>query len=194
MIGAVLLATIAAAQPPSLSWEGTAEVYPPGRVLKLAVRSRIDSDGKVVSESWPIELGEAKGLRRMTITADGGTMERGGESQPMPREIWTEETAQFGFYRQLQGAAALAPERAKQGITSISVPGHVTTWFRLAPDGTLAGAVNEVPTGEQGRKAYQVFRLDGFWEAGGAVFPKHMEMVRDGQPYFTLDVTKFDAR
>ena len=121
-------------------------------------------------------------------------MERGGESQPMPPEIWFEERAQFGFYRQLQEAATLAPERAKQGVTSFSVPGEVTTWFRLASDGTLIGAVNEVPSGGEGDKAYQTFRLEGFWQSGEALFPRHMEIVRAGEPCFTLDVTKFDAR
>jgi len=44
-----------------------------------------------------------------------------------------------------------------------------------------------------GETAYQQFRFDGFWKSSESVFPKHMEMLRDGQPYFTLDVTRFEA-
>lgn len=189
-----LLATVAASQTPALHWEGTAEVYPPGRTLKIAVRSHIDRNGNVVSESWPIELGEARGLRRMLISAQGGTMERAREKQSMPTEIWSEERAQFGFYRQLQEAHSLALDRARNGVTTFSVPGEVTTWFRVATDGGLVGAINEVPVGGPGQKAYQTLRFAGFWLDDGAIFPKHLEMIRDGKPFFTLDVTKFDAR
>lgn len=189
-----LLATVAASQTPALHWEGTAEVYPLGRTLKIAVRSHIDRNGNVVSESWPIELGESRGLRRILISAQGGTMERAGEKQAMPTEIWSEERAQFGFYRQLQEAHSLAFDRARSGVTTFSVPGEVTTWFRVATDGSLVGAINEVPVGGPGQKAYQTFRFAGFWLDDGAIFPKHLEMTRDGKPFFTLDVTKFDAR
>ena len=189
MIGMVLLA--AAAGPLALSWEGTAEVYPPGSKLEIAVRTSIDRDGNVVSESWPVAVGEAKGLRRMTLSAHGGTMERGGEKQAMPQDIWAEERAQFGFYRQLQTAASLLPEHIAKGVNTFSVDGAVKTWFRIGPDGELIGAVNEVPTGDG--RAWQEFRFDGLLRNDGAVFPRGMRMIRDGQPYFRLNVTKFDA-
>jgi hypothetical protein len=187
-----LLATVAALQAPAMSWEGTAEVYPPGQTLKIAVRTRIDKDGNVISESWPIEMGEAKGLRRMTITDAGGTMERSGEKQLMPPEIWLEERAQFGFYRQLQVAASQLPARIAQGVNTFSVEGEVKTWFRIGPTGELVGAVNEVPTG--GGRAWQEFRFEGLLHSNGAVFPKQMRMTRNGERFFLLDVTSFDAR
>jgi len=191
LIGLALLAA-AAAGPMSLSWEGTAEVYPPGRKVEIAVRSRIDRDGNVVSESWPVEVGEANGLRRMTLTAEGGTTERGGQMQPMPPEFWNEERAQFGFYRQLQVAASIVPDRVAQGANTFSVDGEVKTWFRIGSDGQLDGAVNEVPTAKG--RAWQEFQFDGFHRSNGAVFPKQMRMTRNGDPFFLLKVTRFDAR
>ena len=191
MIAFALLAALAGQQP-SLSWEGTAEVYPPGRALKIAVRSSIDADGNVVSDSWPVELGEGKGLRRMTLSANGGTTERGGEKQPMPADMLAEERAQFGFYRQLQTAASQVPARIAQGVNTFAVEGEVKTWFRIGSDGQLIGAVNEVPTGAG--RAWQEFRFDGLLRSNGAIFPKQMRMTRNGRRYFLLDVTKFDAR
>ena len=190
MIGIALLA--AAAGPLALSWEGQGEVYPPGRTLQIAVRSSIDRDGNVVSESWPVELGEAKGLRRMTLSAEGGTMERAGEKQAMPAEMWAEERAQFGFYRQLQEAASEAPAYFAKGVNTFSVDGEVKSWFRIGSNGQLIGAVNEVPTAEG--RAWQEFRFDGLLHSNGAVFPKQMRMTRNGRRFFLLDVTKFDAR
>jgi len=110
----------------------------------------------------------------------------------MPAEIWAEETAQFGFYRQLQVAAAQVADNVARGVNMFSVPGAVRTWFRIGSNGQLVGAINQVPTG--GGRAWQEFRFDGFWQSNGAIFPKRMRMIRDGKPYFTLNVTGFDAR
>ena len=191
MIG-FALGVAAAAGAHSLSWEGTAEVYPPGQVLKIAVRSSIDRDGTVVSESWPVAVGEEKGLRRMTLSSTGGTIERGGQTQPMPKEMWDEEHAQFGFYQQLQAAAEEVPRHIAEGVNLFSVAGAVTTWFRIGQDGQLTGAVNEVPAGSG--RAWQEFRFDGLLRSNGAVFPRQLLMTRNGERYFLLEVTKFDAR
>lgn len=185
MTSLALLAAVA------LSWEGTGTVYPPGAPLKIAVRTRIDADGNVVSESWPVAIGEEKGLRRMTLRVDGGTVERGGKSEPMPQFMWNEERAQFGFYQQLQAASVKAKDVARQGANTFSVPGLVRTWFRVDAEGTITEAVNIVPA--EGGQAHQRFRFDGFLIDDGAVFPRHMEMYRGGKPYFTLDVTRFDG-
>ena len=175
-----------------LSWEGEAVVHLPGGELKIAVRTRIDSIGNVVGESWPVELGEAKGLRRMTLTDGTGTMERGGKLEPMPEAMYREEQQQFDFYRHLQFAADEAPEMAALGVNTFQVGGVPLTWFRIDRDGYLVGAVNEIHAA--GGTAYQTFKFDGFWKSGESVFPKHMEMTRDGKPFFRLDVTRFDAR
>ena len=189
MIAAFL---IAAAGAHLLRWEGTGEVYPPDRVIKLGIRTRIE-DGNVLSETWPVEQGESKGMHRMTLDQTGGTVEIGGKKDPMPQSMWDEEHAQYGFYAQLQEAARRAPSLARQGVNAFSVDGAVRTWFRLDSSGQIIGAVNEVPAGENGARAYQTFRLDGFWQSNGLVFPRHMEMRREGKPYFTLDVTEFEG-
>lgn len=174
-----------------LSWEGTAEVYPPGRTLKIGVRTSIDPIGNVVSDSWPLEVGEAKGLRRMRIADGEGTIERAGKSEPMPEAMRFEEQAQFAFYRFLQLAAQRAPDRAALGVDTFQVAGAPLTWFKIDRNGRIVGAVNEVPA--NGATAYQQFRFDGFWQSRESIFPKHMEMRRDGRPFFTLDVASFHA-
>lgn len=164
-----------------LAWEGTAEVYPPGRVLKIGVRTSMDQFGNVVSESWPLELGEAKGLRRMRISrSEGGTIERGGKSEPMPEEIWREERDQFQIYKLLQFAAQRGPEMAALGVNTFQIGGGELTWFRIDRQGNVVGAINEVHA--SGGTAHQTFKFDGFWKGKESVFPKHMEMTRDGQP------------
>ena len=177
-----------------LSWEGTAEVYPPGKVIKIAVRTHIDAHGDVIGESWPVDVGEAKGMHRMTLNRSGGTTSVAGKQDSMSSSMWAEERAQYGFYQQLQIASAKAPAMARRGVKAFNVPGPVTTRFRIDRKGTLLGASNSVPVGEHGNLTPQVFRFDGFWRSHGAIFPRHMEMLRSGQRYFTLDVTRFDGR
>ncbi len=65
------------------------------------------------------------------------------------------------------------------------------TWFKIDRQGNVVGAINEVHAA--GGTAYQTFKFDGFWKGEELVFPKHMEMIRDGQRFFTLDVSKFNG-
>jgi len=193
----LLLAVAATAlEPPRrpLSWDGTAEVYPPGKVVRIAVRTRIDDQGNVVSESWPVDVGEAKGMHRMTLDANGGTTNVGGKEATMPAAMWAEERAQYGFYQQLQLAAARAPKMARRGARAFDVGGRVTTRFRINRRGTILGASNSLRGNDKGASSPQTFRFDGFWHSHGAIFPRHMEIFRSGQRYFTLDVTRFDVR
>jgi hypothetical protein len=192
----LLAAAASALVPPqrALSWEGTAEVYAPGKVIKIAVRTRIDAHGHVIGESWPVDVGEAKGMHRMTLNRIGGTIDVGGKRTAMPSSMWAEESAQYAFYRQIQVASAKASGLARRGVRAFDVPGLVTTRFRIDRRGSLLGASNSVRVGEHGSLTPQAFRFDGFWRSHGAIFPRHMEMVRDGQRYFTLNVTRFDAR
>jgi hypothetical protein len=189
---AMQVAPAEAAKIQGMRWEGSAEVYPPRAVIKLGVRTRVQGDD-VLSETWPVDEGEARGMHRMTLDANGGTIEIGGKRNVMTRAMWNEEHAQFGVYTQLQAAALRGPELARLGVNTLSVDGPVKTWFQIDRAGAVIGAVNQVPAGDSGRPAYQTFRFDGFWKSNGMVFPRHMEMTRDGKPFFTLDVAHFDA-
>jgi hypothetical protein len=64
------LALAVASAAPVLAWEGRAVVHDGARDIAIAVRSRMEADW-IVSESWPVAAGEAKGLRRLIIPAQG---------------------------------------------------------------------------------------------------------------------------
>ena len=178
----------------SLSWEGSGEVYPPGETIALTIRSRIDAAGNVDSESWPTALGREKGLHRLILSSSGDRLQIGSETRDVPAALAAEERMQFGFYHQLQEAALRAPAIARAGANTFSVDGPTRTWFRLDSSGAIVAAENRLPGEQPGTEIRQQFRfVGGFWNDGDAVFPKHMEMLRDGERFFTLDVTKFDA-
>jgi hypothetical protein len=176
-----------------LYWEGTATVHDGKRSIVIAVRTTIARDGSVQSDTWPAPQGEKRGLRRMIIDAGGGTMERGGKRELMPDELLVEERMQYGFYGQLQQADRWCREHPRLRAPYV-VGGLVDTSFTCRL-GLVSSAANTLAPGSEGSATIaQRFTFRGWWRKRGMVFPRHMDLRRSGKPYFTLDVTRFDAR
>lgn len=186
----LLLGLAAAAALPTLKWEGRAVVHDGARDIAIAVRSRME-EARIVSESWPVAEGEAKGLRRLTIPAPGeATLDRDGEVAPMPVAFATEERAQFAFYRQLQVAARRCAAMPTSAAISEAFVVDGRTSFRCRGK-EVRTAANWVAA--EATPVRQEFRILGLWRSGEAVFPRRMEIKRDGQPFFDLVVTSFSA-
>lgn len=178
MLAALLLA---AAAPGEVAWVADATVHAGGRTIALRSRTRLLANGGVISDSWPVSEGEATGLRRMTITPDGGWIERAGQRQAMPAAMLAEERRQFGFYRDYARADVWCAV-AKRGLKAFG-----PTLFRCRK-GELTDAANRIGT------VRQDFRLFGSIRSAGAVLPLAMELRRDGQPYFSMRVERLSAR
>ena len=191
MIPALLFA---AAVP--LAWEGTAVVHSGATTIPITVRTRVEASGRVVSESWPTAIGEAKGLRRFILEPSGeGTIERGGRSEPAPAAFAREEVAQFGFYQQLQVAVIRCGTQKPRGAGShaivVHAPGAVPTAFRCRFDNLVTTAANWVAAGD--KPVRQDFRMIGYHWESRAVFPRRLIIRRDGKPFFDLTVTRFKS-
>lgn len=183
----LLLAVTAASQ--VLAWEGRAVVHDGSRDIVIAVRSRMEAD-RIVSESWPVVEGEAKGLRRLIIPTTGdATLERGGKVTAMPAAFAVEERAQFAFYRQLQDAARQCAQQPKGTAMSEAFTVERTS-FRCRGN-EVRTAANWVAA--EGAPVRQEFRVVGLLRSGEAVFPRRLEIKRDGQPFFDMDVTRFTS-
>jgi hypothetical protein len=186
----LLIGLAAAAAVSTLKWEGRAVVHDGARDIAIAVRSRLE-EARIVSESWPVADGEAKGLRRLTIPAAGdATLERGGKVTPMLAAFATEERAQFAFYRQLQVAARRCADMPAGAAMSEAFVVDGRTSFRCRGK-EVRTAANWVAA--EGTPVRQEFRIVGLWHSGDAVFPRRMEIKRDGQPFFDLVVTSFSS-
>lgn len=185
---AVALAVASAT--PLLAWEGRAVVHDGARDIAIAVRSRMEAD-RIVSESWPVGEGEAKGLRRLIMPAQGpATLERSGKVTDMPLAFAVEERAQFAFYRQLQEAARLCAEKPAGTAMSNAFVVHFTSFRCLGNE--VRTAANWVAA--EAPPVRQEFRIIGLWRSGKAVFPRRLEIRRDGRPFFDLQVTRFTNR
>lgn len=181
----LLLTAVAASH--ALAWEGRALVHDGSRDIVIGVRSRLEAD-RIVSESWPVAEGEAKGLRRLTIPAVGdATLERGGKVTAMPAAFAVEERAQFAFYRQLQEAARRCAQQPKGTAMSEAFTVEHTS-FRCRGN-EVRTAANWVAA--EGAPVRQEFRVVGLLRSGEAVFPRRLEIKRGGRPFFDMDVWRF---
>ena len=179
-------------QPRPVAWEGRGIVYAGDRKIEIGVRSRISKEGHVVSESWPVELGETA-TRRMIIDDSGGWIERDGKREPMPPAMLEHERQQFGFYTQLQ-KALLRRDLTPVTGTKIVVEGLVTTRFSSSYNRIPFRAVNRVSSPEAGGKPItQVFVLTGQTTSNGLEWPRKIRIYQQGKLFFDLMIDKFEA-
>jgi hypothetical protein len=108
----------------------------------------------------------------------------------MPAAFATEERAQFAFYRQLQVAARRCADMPAGAAMSEAFVVDGRTSFRCRGK-EVRTAANWVAA--EGTPVRQEFRIVGLWRSDDAVFPRRMEIKRDGQPFFDLVVTSFSA-
>ena len=182
----------------SLSWTGTGRVFPGGTLLELGVRTSVLPFVSARSETWILAQGP-ESARVMIIEPGGGWIERGGKREAMPESMLRHERQQFAIYGQMQVAIARAAALKGRRGESIVVAGvegiSVSTEFRFDRRGVLAEARNEVddPDGA-GKRIAQIFKFSGSIGGRGLRWPRHMEIVQNGQPYFTLDLASFTAK
>lgn len=179
-------------EPRAVAWDGKGMVYAGDRKIEIGVRTRISKEGHVVSESWPIEQGEAA-MRRMIIDDSGGWIERDGKREPMPAAMLEHERQQYGFYNQLQ-KALLRRDLTPVTGTKIVVEGLVTTRFSSSYNRIPFRAINRVSSPEAGGKPItQVFVLTGQTVSNGLEWPRKIRIYQDGKLFFDLEIDKFEA-
>lgn len=185
----ITLLVYAAVQSSAMSWRGSAEVTAGGRTIAIEVRSSIAADGTIISESWPTNEGEVRGLRRLVLSPDGtGSLERNGQRQALPREFVDEERAQFGFYLQLQTAAARCSASSQRAKATLDIEGPKLTRF-LCSRRRIISATNW--TRSDGMPQRQDFFIKGLRRDGSLLFPRRLVIRRGDRPFFDLHVTHF---
>ena len=176
----------------AVAWDGKGMVYAGDRKIGIGVRTRISKEGHVVSDSWPIEQGEAA-MRRMVIDDSGGWIERDGKREPMPAAMLEHERQQYGFYTQLQ-KALLRRDLTPVTGTKIVVEGLVTTRFSSSYNRIPFRAINRVSSPEAGGKPItQVFVLTGQMVSNGLEWPRKIRIYQNGKLFFDLEIDKFEA-
>ncbi len=201
---AVLIAVAPIAAPAErpllpLRWTGTAVVATPRGELRLGVRTRIAPFVSARGESWLLSDPRHE-VRTLVILPGSGWMERGGTHLPLPDAVVAHERQQYALYGQMQQALRQSRDLARRGVRQVTIPppapGGVATSFGFDAAGVLTGGRNIVadPT-EATRRISQVFRFSRARPVGGLLWPRRIEILQDGRPYFalTIDTIAVDA-
>lgn len=181
----------------TVSWVGTAEVYPPGRTLKLGVETSVTPFESARSDTWLLEQGRAS-MRGLVISPTEGWIVRGPNREPMPALMLKHERQQYAVYGQMQVALLRARKGVPpDGILRIAGDGvtSVDTEFVFDAQGRLTGARNTVDDPEtDGASIAQVFAFSGEVRSNGLNWPQRITISHAGAPYFMLEITRFEAR
>lgn len=176
----------------AIAWEGAAHASVEGRELDLGSRTRIDLDPMTVrSTSWIVAEGEAS-ARTMVLTPDDARVEIGGTSRPLSNQLAIHERQQFAIYLLLLGVQARRPKPGT--IVNLLEPPLPPISFAIGPDGfpTAADLTVEAPAPD---KPPIVEHLDfsGRLTSNGVAWPQRIAIAQNGEPYFTLSITRFEA-
>lgn len=178
-------------QPHRLSWAGTGRVFLPDAQLDLGVSTSLQvlPLDHIRSESWLLSQGKAS-KRAMIFEGAQAWIERGGKREAMPEAMRRHELQQYGIYELILEARQLRGRVSKQRASQIAFKG-AELLFR---DGRLAEIRNEVVEADEGAaRIPQTFLLSGEMIDDGVSWPRKIEILQNGKPYFTLELTSFDA-
>lgn len=138
----------------------------------------------------------------MLIDGSVGTLILPDGTRPMPPAMLAHGRSQFGIYGLMRlvdldgGRMALAPaigELSALRIDHLSAP---PTTLLFEADGRLAGALNQVSDPEDQAKPPidQVFTFEGEIVSNGVRWPRIISIIQNGEPYFDLTLSGFEAR
>jgi hypothetical protein len=177
----------------SVAWTGTARVHAPGKEIALRVSTRVTPFVRARSETWLLSEGPSS-RRTMIIGPEGGWMERDGKRQPMPEATLRHERQQYAIYGLLQIALQVGPRSRSDPSRTIIVKDAPETRFLFDAAGRPVRAYNKVADPEGGPELIpQEFRFSGVIEDDGVKWPRRIEILQRGRPYFTLELETFDA-
>lgn len=186
---------------PALRWKGSATVHGGERRIEITVETEVQPFERARSDSWPTAEGRA-GMRRLDIDADQGWMERNGARESMPVQMLRHERLQYAVYGLMRLvtlrdpgvrlAVLPADHDGRRGL-HVEHPKARPADLYFDADGRLAYLKNAVPAAEGKGEHQQIFRFEGEIRSNGVRWPRQIHITQDGQPYFELALSDFDA-
>ena len=182
-----------------LRWTGTAKIFAGPRIIEIGASTTVRPFRGARSDTWLLTDGPSK-ARSLIIEGDQGWTERGGAREPLPVSQARHEAMQYALYGLMlltplrEPRARFTVDEARREITA-DYPGAPRTVLAFDSDFRLAGAHNVVPSPEAGAASIrQDIRFEGeITSAGGVRWPRKVTIDQNGNPYFELTLTTFDA-
>lgn len=173
----------------ALSWTGTAHISGGVRMIDLTLRSHVEPFSNARTDSWLTT--DTSSLRSMLLTPQGGYVQRGDATAPLPTPQALHERQQYAIYGYLL--------LVQPGVTLTSDAGRITASRQGLPpirltldsDGMIDAAdyVAAAPDGT-GTIAEHI-RFEGKLTDKGVNWWQRMIMLQNGMPYMTLTLESF---
>lgn len=181
---------------PALQWQGRAVIHIPGRDITIMGTWSIQPPDSAVVATYDAVQGP-RTTRRLIVAGNRGWMQRDSQLTAMPNAVLTEERHQFYLYSLLRlvPLEAAGVKLTRVVADSAGNPGLlVESTGRLPVTMYFNGEARVVRlrttfAADSGPVVRQDIRLEGAIEANGVRWFRRIEIDRDGQPYFELELT-----
>lgn len=191
--------TAALGRAETLSWRGRATIHAGGNTIEIGVSTRVVPFRGARSDSWLLSQG-AGSTRSLIIEGEQGWTERGGVRAPMPAAMLRHERQQYAIYGLmllLPARGHVVARRAEPGgrtVLTIAHPEAPITELVFDRAGRLAEARDRVADPDGGAAEIdQLFRFSGEIVDHGVHWPRRIDILQRGQPYFTLEIDRFEV-
>ncbi|MDP3740271.1 MAG: hypothetical protein Q8R02_22990 [Hyphomonadaceae bacterium] len=185
-----------------LNWTAAGTVNAGGKTTEVEMQTIVRPFNYARTTSWP--KADAKAVRMIQIEYGKAWSVARQSWDPMPEAQSEHEVQQYALYgvmllTSLKDPAAKVQETApgKDGTRNLHVerPGAPPMDLRFDASGKLIRAANNVrdPAGGAAPIA-QVAEFSGEIESNGVKWPKRISITQNDQPYFDMDISKFEAR
>lgn len=180
---------------PALQWEGRAVIHIPGRDITIMGAWSIQPPDSAVVATYDAVQGP-RTTRRLIVAGSRGWMQRDSQLTAMPNVVLNEERHQFYLYSLLRLLPLEAPGVRLTRVVADSVgnagllvesPGRLPVTMYFDRDARVV-RMRTTFAADSGPVARQDIRLEGSIEANGVRWFRRIEIDRDGQPYFELEL------
>ena len=186
---------------PALEWQARAVVHIPSRDIVLQGIWKVHPPDSAIVATFDTARGPGS-TQRMILAGDRGWLQRASQVSPMPSNDLIEERHQFYLYSLLQLTSLQRP-----GVRLRTAPpdANGNAGFRVQQHGRLpvtmyfdtTGRVTHLATtfatlGRTAGDAQEIF-LSGTMDVEGTTWFRQLMILRNGKPYFEMEIETLHA-
>lgn len=185
----------------AMAWHGVADVAAGPRTVRIEGDWNVEPPDRARVETWEIDKGRAS-ARTMILEPGHDRMRRDGQEQPLPPEIAANERDQFYVYHLMR---LITLNDADVRLTLLPAGGDGHDGIRVQRAGRrdadlyfdrayrLVRLVTTIADPASKRDVREELRFTGSIASNGVRWPRRIQILQDGAPFFDLEIARFTA-
>ena len=179
-----------------LEWSGLGVVYIPNRAIVIRGLWRIQPPDSAVVATYDTIRGPGT-TRRLIVAGSQGWLQRDTVFTPLTEDLLAEEQHQYYLYSLLRLVTLkekgvklhpVFPDSAGDAGFTVERAGRLPETMYFDPAGRVTTLVTRFALPGPAAGDPQVVRLWGTTESAGVRWFRGLEILRDGKPYFDLEI------